>query len=146
MKVLNLFAIILLITTSSFANTNENTDSGVSTKENYIHTMSHHGDVISNPPGNITTTFKVAGNCGMCKKRIEAAAKSVKGVKAANWDGITEMITITYNEQKTDLMEVHKKIAAAGYDTELVQATDESYNSLHGCCHYDRLQYDKKEE
>jgi len=33
-----------------------------------------------------TEKFKVAGNCGMCKARIEKAAKSVDGVSGADWD------------------------------------------------------------
>ena len=34
----------------------------------------------------INTNFKVLGNCGMCEKKIEAAALNLKGVKKAVWD------------------------------------------------------------
>jgi hypothetical protein len=36
------------------------------------------------------------------------------------------------------LEQIHKAIAAVGYDTELFKATDESYNNLHFCCKYER--------
>jgi len=35
---------------------------------------------------NTKISFEVKGNCEMCKKRIEKAAFSVKGVKMATWD------------------------------------------------------------
>ena len=31
------------------------------------------------------------------------------------------------------------KIADIGHDTDKVKATEEQYQKLHGCCHYDRL-------
>ena len=33
-----------------------------------------------------TEKFKVYGNCGMCEKTIEKAAKSVDGVSTADWN------------------------------------------------------------
>ena len=35
---------------------------------------------------NTKETFSVEGNCSMCKKRIEKAALSLKGVKYAKWN------------------------------------------------------------
>jgi len=93
----------------------------------------------------ITTTFKVAGNCGMCKKKIEGAARSVKGVKFASWDAETNTLTVKYDDKKAALMDIHKKIAAVGYDTDLVRADDNTYNELHSCCQYERLDAGKGE-
>jgi len=83
-------------------------------------------------------TFFVNGNCGMCESKIEKAAMSVKGVKKADWDRDTHRIIVSYNPTKADLMQIHKAIAAVGYDTDLVRADDKTYNSLHDCCKYDR--------
>ncbi len=44
----------------------------------------------------VTVTFTVAGNCKMCKDRIEAAV-DIKGVKNANWDRETKVMRITYD-------------------------------------------------
>ncbi len=86
----------------------------------------------------VTETFKVFGNCGMCEKTIEKAAKSVKGVKKADWDKKTKQIEVTFDGEKTNLDAIHQAIADVGYDTKKVKAKDEVYDNLHGCCKYDR--------
>ena len=83
--------------------------------------------------------FEVAGNCGMCKTRIEKAAKSVDGVSAAEWDKESKMINVTFDADKTDLYKVHMAIAKVGHDTKLHKASDEVYDKLPGCCKYERL-------
>lgn len=80
----------------------------------------------------------VAGNCDMCKKRIEKAAFSVKGVKMADWDIESKKLQVLVNEYKTNSKSVQEAIAAIGHDTELVRALDNTYESLHGCCKYER--------
>jgi glucan biosynthesis protein len=84
-----------------------------------------------------TETIKITGNCGMCKSNIEKAG-SVKKVAKVVWNEETKMATITYNPQKTNVEEILKRIALAGYDSAKFQATDDAYNNLHGCCQYDR--------
>lgn len=83
-----------------------------------------------------TVTFGVKGNCGMCKSTIEKAAK-IKGVSQATWDVDKKEIEVSYNPDKTKLLDIHNSIANAGYDTEKAKSTQEAYNSLHGCCQYD---------
>lgn len=85
-----------------------------------------------------TEKFKVYGNCGMCENRIEKAAKSVEGVSNAEWDKKTQTIEISFDASKTDVHKVHMAIAKVGHDTEMHKAKDETYNSLPGCCKYDR--------
>jgi copper chaperone CopZ len=84
-----------------------------------------------------TETFKVWGNCGMCKKTIEKSLKT-KGVSKAEWNMETKMMTVVFNPKKISLAQIHKKIASVGYDTELERASDDVYNKLHGCCKYER--------
>ena len=83
-------------------------------------------------------TFKVSGNCGMCKTTIEKSLKNVEGVKLAVWNQETKKITVKYNPSVISLTNIHKKIAAVGYDTSKVKAKKEVYDNLHGCCQYDR--------
>ena len=85
-----------------------------------------------------TATIKVYGNCETCKKRIEKAVKNVKGVESANWDSKTQMLTLKYDSSKTSEKEVEEKIALVGHDTKNKKASDKAYNSLPGCCQYDR--------
>ena len=82
-------------------------------------------------------TFTVSGNCGMCKSKIEKAAKDA-GAKDAEWDSDTKMLTVTYKSSSTNTAKIQQKIAAVGYDNAGAKATAESYNKLHGCCKYDR--------
>ena len=84
-----------------------------------------------------TESFKVSGNCDMCKSTIEKAAK-VDGVSKAEWNKKTKVITLIYDPSKVKTEDVHKKIAAAGYDTEKVKADDKVYAKLPGCCKYER--------
>lgn len=97
---------------------------------------------ISNPKHKakvLTTTFKVSGNCGMCKETIETAVK-VAGVKSANWNEETQTIKVVYLPSKIGEEKLHQLIAASGYDTEKAKATDKAYNDLPGCCQYARAE------
>ena len=83
------------------------------------------------------TTIKVAGNCGMCKKHIEKAAKEA-GATAANWDKVSKVLTVSFDAGKTSTDKIETSVAAAGYDTEHKQASEEAYKKLDECCQYDR--------
>lgn len=83
------------------------------------------------------TTFGVKGNCGICKEKIETAAKSVDGVNIASWNANKQQITIALNSN-TDINTVHKAIAKIGYDTDLIKTDEETYKNLHHCCKYER--------
>jgi hypothetical protein len=84
-----------------------------------------------------TETFKVSGNCGMCKTKIEKAAKEA-GAKEAFWDVDSKILTVTYKSSSTNTAKIQEKIASVGYDNAGATATNESYDKLHGCCKYDR--------
>jgi periplasmic mercuric ion binding protein len=90
-----------------------------------------------------TETFKVSGNCGMCKKKIEKAAKE-SGASYALWDVGTKILTVKYNSASVNTAKMQEKIAAVGYDNAGAKATDEAYNNLHGCCKYDREDISKQ--
>ena len=87
---------------------------------------------------NAKYDIEVNGNCEMCKKRIEKAAYSVKGVKSAQWHQDHQDVHIILDENRTTIEEVHQAIAQAGHDTDKVKADDEAYEKLHYCCMYER--------
>lgn len=93
---------------------------------------------------NKTESFKVSGNCEMCKARIEKAAKSVDGVSAADWNVETKMVALTFDDSKTDVSKVQEAIAKVGHDTDLHKATDEAYNKIASCCKYERVKSETK--
>lgn len=85
---------------------------------------------------NAKLDFEVAGICGMCKKRIEKAALSTKGVKYASWSVETHMLSLIIDERKTDALTVKKSLAAVGHSTADVETTEEAYDKLDPCCKY----------
>ena len=54
--------------------------------------------------GGKPATFKVSGNCGMCERKIEGAATSLKGVKSAAWSQETKALVVVYNEKLVKLV------------------------------------------
>jgi len=82
-----------------------------------------------------TESINVQGNCGMCKTRIENAAK-IAGVSKAEWNDETKMLTLVYNPSKVKIEDVQKKIATVGHDTEKFKADSKVYDKLPGCCKY----------
>ncbi|MHA4845178.1 heavy-metal-associated domain-containing protein [Flavitalea antarctica] len=84
-----------------------------------------------------TDSFKVYGNCEMCKTRIEKATNT-DGVSTAKWNVDSKMITLSYDPGKTTTEAIKKRIALVGHDTEEYKAADSTYSKLPGCCLYDR--------
>lgn len=84
-----------------------------------------------------TENIPVSGNCGMCKAKIEKAAKT-SGASEATWDADKKILTVKYSSESTNAAKIQQAIAAVGYDTRDVKASDEAYNKLHGCCQYER--------
>ncbi|MBL6950620.1 MAG: heavy-metal-associated domain-containing protein [Bacteroidales bacterium] len=92
-----------------------------------------------------TEKITVHGKCGMCKSRIEKAAKSVEGVAKASWDATENVLTVKYDAGTTTVLEIEQAIAKVGHDTKNVRADDKVYDNLHGCCKYERPASKKKE-
>jgi hypothetical protein len=91
---------------------------------------------------NKTEDIKVWGNCGMCQKTIEAAALK-GGASTASWNKETKVLTIAYNQKKSDSKAIQEAVAASGYDTQDFTAPTDAYKNLHSCCQYDRKVVDK---
>ena len=87
---------------------------------------------------NKKSNFEVIGNCEICKKRIEKAALSLKGVKMATWDITSNILSVTYNSNKILLDQIQSSIANVGHDTPLFKAPDNVYDQLPLCCIYER--------
>lgn len=87
--------------------------------------------------GITTSTFKVWGNCEMCKETIEGSLK-VDGITKADWNVDSKIMTVSYDEKKITLDQIQKNIASVGYDNEKYKGDDKAYSELAGCCQYDR--------
>ena len=82
--------------------------------------------------------FTVYGNCGMCERTIEGSLKNVEGVTLADWDKETDQMTVSFNPELISLETIKQKIANVGYDSDTHRTKENVYNSLPGCCQYDR--------
>jgi len=87
----------------------------------------------------VTTSFWVAGVCGMCEKTIEATLDT-KGVLQADFSLTNNMLTVTYKPKKITESQLHQLLNEAGYDTEKSTCTEEQYARVHGCCKYRELE------
>ena len=87
--------------------------------------------------GITTSTFKVWGNCDMCKETIEGSLK-VDGVIKADWNTESKIITTSYDTTKITLNQLQKNIALVGYDNEAYKGDDAAYKALPECCQYER--------
>ena len=84
-----------------------------------------------------TENFKVSGECGTCKKKIEKAAKEA-GATYALWNVDSKVLTVKYSSTSTNTAKIQESIANTGYDTPGYKATEEAYNKLDKCCQYER--------
>lgn len=84
-----------------------------------------------------TSTFKVWGNCDMCKETIETSLKA-EGISKADWNVDTKILTVSYDATKITLDQIQKNVASVGYDNDKYKGDDKAYNELPDCCQYDR--------
>ncbi len=82
---------------------------------------------------NVTTTFKIDGNCQLCKDRIEKSL-DISGVTFAEWDPETKLITVRFNDNKITLEEIHAAVGNVGHATEKVSANPDKQAKLPACC------------
>ena len=87
----------------------------------------------------VTTSFWVAGVCGMCEQTIEATLDT-KGIIKADFSLSNNLLTVTYKPKKISEQQLHVLLNEAGYDTEKRTCTDEQYARVHGCCKYRELE------
>ena len=86
--------------------------------------------------------YTVSGNCEMCKKNIESAAK-INKTAFGIWDKNTKQIVLIFDSTKTSADEILRKIALVGYDNDKYLASNEAYNDLDKCCQYLRKELPK---
>lgn len=115
---------LILVFLIGFASCDENRNEDIKTETKFS-------------DGIALSSFKVWGNCEMCKKTIESSL-NVQGVNYANWNPETKGITVSYDTSLISLDQIQKNIALAGYDNESYKGNDSTYQNLPGCCQYHR--------
>lgn len=84
----------------------------------------------------VTETIKVEGVCNSCKSRIEKASY-IGGVRHAEWDKETNLLTVTYKSSKTNKEAIAKAIADKGHTADNQKADRNAYEKLPSCCAYE---------
>lgn len=87
--------------------------------------------------GDKEVKIKTSAICEMCKARIERNLAFEKGVKEADLDVKTKVVTIKYNPKKTDVAKLKANIMKTGYDADEVVADPAGYAKLPSCCKKD---------
>lgn len=72
--------------------------------------------------------------CFDCKGRIENALNYLKGVKFAELDNETKVVTVRYKTKKLNADQIKAEIAAVGYSADEVKAEQAAIDKLPACC------------
>ena len=95
-----------------------------------------HKDSLAQSSNDTTAAVYVAGACEMCKTRIEKAALERKGVKSAQWNQATQLLTVSFNAEQVTLERILCRVADRGHDNDFEKAKDAVYQALPSCCAY----------
>lgn len=78
--------------------------------------------------------IKTSAICGMCKNTIERDLTFEKGIKTAELDLDTKIITIEYNSKKTNPEKIRTRITKVGYNADDKKRDPKAYKKLPDCC------------
>jgi copper chaperone CopZ len=79
-------------------------------------------------------TIQTSAICFDCKERIEGALNYLKGVKFAELNNDTKVVTVRYKTKKINLDQIKAEIAATGYTADEVKAEQAAVDKLPACC------------
>lgn len=81
--------------------------------------------------------IKTSAVCGMCEGTLEKALYKVDGVRKISLDVGSKMLSVMYNDGKTNPEAIKKAITLTGYDADDMPADEVAYENLHACCKKD---------
>lgn len=81
--------------------------------------------------------------CKMCKATIEKDMIFEKGVKSADLDVETGILTVTYLTKKTDPQIIRERITKIGYNADTLKRETEAFKKLPDCCQRPDIHSDK---
>lgn len=82
-----------------------------------------------------TVEIQTSAVCDMCKELIvDKTLAFEKGLKFAEMDVETGVLTVRYRNDKTSLDHIRNVISKLGYAADSVRPEMDAYNNLHFCC------------
>ncbi|MBK0402196.1 heavy-metal-associated domain-containing protein [Adhaeribacter sp. BT258] len=82
--------------------------------------------------------IKTSAVCNMCKATIEKGMAYEKGVQKAELDVASQMLTVQYRADKTNVETLRTAVNQLGYDADEAVANEKAYNKLDDCCKKDK--------
>ncbi len=82
----------------------------------------------------IESKITTSGQCEHCKETIEKNIRFEKGVKKVAFDEKMHVVTVKYDETKTNLKDIQIAISKLGYDADSISADPKAYEKLNACC------------
>lgn len=89
------------------------------------------------------TSMKVAGNCDLCKARIESNLRPILGIYSAEWDLVSQMLKVQYDHQSIGVEAIKRIVLQLGHDIDGETAPDAAYEQLPLSCRYRDLEQDQ---
>jgi periplasmic mercuric ion binding protein len=83
---------------------------------------------------SIESQIQTNAQCGDCKERIEGKLNYTKGIKFAELDDQSKIVTVKFDPKKIDLITIKKTIAKIGYNADEEKAAKEDVEKLPKCC------------
>lgn len=81
-----------------------------------------------------TVQIKTSAVCDMCKATIEKGIAYEKGVQQVKLDVPTQMLTVQYRADKTNVETLRSAVNKLGYDADATAADAKAYSRLDDCC------------
>jgi copper chaperone CopZ len=74
-------------------------------------------------------------HCGSCKDKIEAALKADAGITLASADVKSKVVTVKFDDEKTNPENIKKTITSTGFSADDMKAEEKSCDTKSkGCC------------
>jgi copper chaperone CopZ len=78
--------------------------------------------------------INTSAQCDMCKKRIEDKLNYTSGVKYAELDVDSKVLTVKYSTKKLSKKKVQTIVSDLGYNADDVKRNETAHSKLPGCC------------
>ena len=97
--------------------------------------LSSYASAQTNGKKTSTVDIQTSAVCGMCEDLIvQKNLAFEKGVKYAEMDVKTGVLTVNYRKDKTTVAHLRSLISNLGYSADSVKADSLAYENLHFCC------------
>jgi len=88
-----------------------------------------------------TLHIETSAICGMCKTRLEGELGFLRGLKSADLNLDTKVLTVVYKPKKLSPEAIRSKISGLGYRADSVPADPKAFEALPACCQAEGLHH-----